>query len=437
MKLFLAITTSVLIGLAVDARADQPPSDVAKPVPVTRTEMKAALEALKSRAPRLPLPEAEGGGGVNNGRMRAAYLPESWIGPGGRAGAGRAGSGRFGQDSTLDFAFTTSLFWVVSRGNNCHYCLGHQELKLRRAGLDEDTIASLDSDWSVFDPRQQGALTYARKLTLEPQRVGDADLAALRALFTDAEVIELTFSIARFNATNRWTDGLGLPQDVRFGEEESRLDTPTSERFQHTVSFATPMARRPRRSLPTLKEVEQAIEAARARAARVELPGAEAAAAGLAAAIGKRMPLGWERAMAQVSGTGPSQVGALNTIMTDENLPARLKAELALISAAHNRAWYAVGHAAHRLRGLGASTSDMAALFDGDARAGDGASAAHALAAKLTADPHLITDADIAELREDFSDAETAQIVHVICMANLFDRFTESLGLPLEAGICE
>jgi hypothetical protein len=29
------------------------------------------------------------------------------------------------------------------------------------------------------------------------------------------------------------------------------------------------------------------------------------------------------------------------------------------------------------------------------------------------------------------------QIVHVICMANMFDRFTEALGLPLEEGVCE
>jgi alkylhydroperoxidase family enzyme len=118
-------------------------------------------------------------------------------------------------------------------------------------------------------------------------------------------------------------------------------------------------------------------------------------------------------------------------------LSTRLKAELALISAIHNRAWYAVGHAVHRLQGLGVSTDQMAALFDDDADGANAASPAYRLAAKLTADPHLITDADIAQVRQHYSDAETAQIVQVICMANLFDRFTEALGLPLEEGICE
>ena len=59
------------------------------------------------------------------------------------------------------------------------------------------------------------------------------------------------------------------------------------------------------------------------------------------------------------------------------------------------------------------------------------------LAAKSTANPHLITDADLAKVREHFSDAETAEIMQVICMANLFDRFTEALGLPLEDGIAD
>jgi alkylhydroperoxidase family enzyme len=442
MKCVLAATLVALTICAMDVHAEQQISDIPKPVPATRPEMKTALEALKDRRARLPLPEVERGG-VNNGRMRATYLPESW-GGGGRSGNrhgrdGRRGFGRFGNEpnSNMDFAFTTSLFWVVSRGNNCHYCLGHQELKLRGAGLDDDTIASLDSDWSVFSPRQQAALAYARKLTLEPQLVGDKDIDRLKSLFTGAEIIELTYNIARFNSTNRWTDAMGLPQDRRFGEEEGSLDTPTSEQFQQTTSIVTPMTRAARLPLPTLDEVEQALAASREREARVELPAKDKASSALASAIGVRTPLEWERAMSQLAETGTSQVKSLNTIATDENLTVRLKAELALISAIHNRAWYAVGHAVHRLRGLGATTEEMADLFDEDASQASTAAPTYRLAAKLTANPHLITDADIARVREQFSDAETAQIVHVICMANFFDRFTEALGLALEDGICE
>jgi alkylhydroperoxidase family enzyme len=445
MKYIMAVLALLLAAWTDTLRAEEQPSDNPKPVPATRPEMKAALEALKSRTPRLPLPQSDAAGGVNNGRMRAAYLPESWGSGGGRGNwsanrqgsrDGRDRSARFGQnpDSAFDYAFTTSLFWIVSRGNNCHYCLGHQELKLRGAGLDEDTIASLDSDWSRFDSRHQAALAYARKLTLEPQLIGDGDIAALKPLFSDAEIIEMTYSIARFNSTNRWTDGMGIPQDSRFGEEDSRLDTPTSEDFQSTVSVAAPTTRASRPGLPSFQEVAEALAACREREARVALPGEDEARKALTS-IKDRAPFNWERAMTGVPGTGAMQVNTLNTIMNDEHLPVRLKAELALISAVFNRAWYAVGHAAHRLRILGVPTEDMFALFDSDAPPSNKSAAAYQLAAKLTVNPHLITDADIARVREQFSDRETAQIVHVICMANMFDRFTEALGLPLEEGI--
>jgi alkylhydroperoxidase family enzyme len=446
MKYIMTAVALIFSAWVNPLRAEEQISDTPKPVPATRPEMKAALEALKSRTPRLPLPQSDAAGGVNNGRMRAAYLPESWGASSGRGNwSGRQGSrdgrdrsARFGQnpDSAFDYAFSTSLFWIVSRGNNCHYCLGHQELKLRGAGLDDDTIASLDSDWSRFDSRHQAALAYARKLTLEPQLVGDADIAALKPMFSDAEIIEMTHSIARFNATNRWTDGMGIPQDSRFGEEDSRLDTPTSGPFQSTVSVAAPTTRASRPGLPSSEEVAESIAACREREARVALPGEDDARKALTS-VKDRAPFNWERAMTGVPGTGAMQVSSLNTIMSDEHLPVRLKAELALISAVHNRAWYAVAHAAHRLQALGVPTEEMVVLFDRDAQASNKSAAAYHLAAKLTADPHLITDADIARVREEFSDRETAQIVHVICMSNMFDRFTEALGLPLEDGICE
>jgi alkylhydroperoxidase family enzyme len=446
MKYVMALLALCFSAWTNPLRADGQASDTPKPIPATRPEMKAALEALKSRNPRLPLPDSNAQDGVNNGRMRAAYLPESWGSGSGRGSrsASRQGardggrSARFGQnpDSAFDYAFTTSLFWIVSRGNNCHYCLGHQELKLRGAGLDDDTIASLDSDWSRFDSRQQAALAYARKLTLEPQLVGDADVAAIKPLFSDSEIIEMTYSIARFNSTNRWTDGMGIPQDSRFGEEDARLDTPTSDEFQSTESIVAPTTRASRPDLPEFDAVVVAINRCREREARVALPSMDDARNSLTSNK-DRTPFNWERAMAGVPGSGAMQVNTLNTIMSDEHLPIRLKAELALISAVHNRAWYAVGHAAHRLRMLGVQPEEVVALFDDDALESNKSAAAYRLAAKLTADPHLITDADVARVREQFSDPETAQIVHVICMANMFDRFTEALGLPLEDGVCE
>jgi alkylhydroperoxidase family enzyme len=447
MKRSLIIAAIVLFTSTSVVFADDEPNSTPKPIPAFRPEMKAALEALKQRQPRLPLRSGDQTGGVNNGRMRAHYLPENWGGGGARgigggnrtARSGNAGS-RPGQDpnALLDYAFTTSCFWVVSRGNNCHYCLGHQELKLRGAGLSDDDIAALDCDWSGFEPRMQAALGYTRKLTIEPQLVGADDIANLKKVFSDPEIIELTFDVARFNATNRWTDGMGLPQDQRFsGDEPSKLDTPTSEQFQHRVSLVAPTTRAPRPPAATLQEAQAAIAGLRDREPRVAIPSEADARTALGDALGDRAPLLWERAMSSVGDSGKAQVNTLNIILTDDHLTPRLKQELAFIAAMNNRAWYAAAHAAHRLKTLGASPEDLTSLLGENEQSMGGAAAAYQLAAKSTANPHLITDADLAKVREHFSDAETAEIMQVICMANLFDRFTEALGLPLEDGIAD
>src|SRR6185369_2735850 len=88
------IASFVLLGLALPALADGPSRS---PVPLTRDDVKRALEDSKHATPRLPLPppteeekaraaeaakaaqgqpNGRGFGLVNNGRMRALYLSD-------------------------------------------------------------------------------------------------------------------------------------------------------------------------------------------------------------------------------------------------------------------------------------------------------------------------------------------------------------------------
>jgi alkylhydroperoxidase family enzyme len=432
MKREFVLVCTLISAWAPPLLGDEEPSNVPKAIPATRPEMKVALEALKLREPRIPLPPA-----------KSSYLPASWGGGGGLGGFGQTNDrgirDRRGRapDPRLDPLFTDACFWVVSRGNNCHYCLGHQELKLCFGGMDDDTIAALDSDWTVFDPRQQAALAYARKLTLAPHLVGDKDIAALKPFFTDAQIIELSFNIARFNSVNRWTDAIGLPQERHHGNAgDSAFATPTSPQFQHTQSIVVSTTHRPRPPVAaSLEQIQQAIAGAGDRQPRVMLPTVEIARRELVDVIADRVPFHWEQALAQLPVNGRGHVHTWNTILSDERLSPRFKAELAFLTAVNNQAWYAAAHAAHRLAQLGASPQDLTSLLGEHERSAGGAAAAYRLAAKLTTNPHLITDADIASVREHFSDAEAAQIIQVICMANLLDRFTEALGLPLEEGI--
>ena len=111
-----------------------------RPTPLTRPEMKQALEDLKVIKPRIPLPEltAEEKEKAKSDERATSYegrLRSLYGGGGGRTGGNAAGSktgtpgsktgGRGGRDQdpkmTLDYAFKTELFWIVSRTNNCHY----------------------------------------------------------------------------------------------------------------------------------------------------------------------------------------------------------------------------------------------------------------------------------------------------------------------------
>jgi hypothetical protein len=99
------------------------PTNRPLPVPLTRPEMKQMLENLKTRKPRIPLPElteaekeklGERGAGYE-ARLRFHYLP-------GGDGRGGLGLGREADPKmSLSYEFKTQLFWIVSRTNNCQY----------------------------------------------------------------------------------------------------------------------------------------------------------------------------------------------------------------------------------------------------------------------------------------------------------------------------
>ena len=101
------------------------------PTPLTRPEMKQALEALKDRKTRIPLPELTDEDKAKlsdradsyESRLRYHYLPGGDEPRGGsRTGGGAGGFSRQSDaNMTLSYEFKTMLFWIVSRTNNCLY----------------------------------------------------------------------------------------------------------------------------------------------------------------------------------------------------------------------------------------------------------------------------------------------------------------------------
>ncbi len=413
-------------GVTVWAQDAQTP----KAIPQTRPEMKAALEKLKSREARLPLPplsseeQAAAAGSsslgvVNNGRMRSLYLPPELRSLG---GSSRQKDPKMSLEQTL----AVELFWIASRVNNCHYCLGHQEVKLKAAGVEEETLAALDCDWKRFTPRERAAFALASRLTASPHDLNDVEFKEVEKYFSPTEVLEIVYYVARYNATNRWTDSLGIPQ-----EDHRELDTVTPAEFLKKPSVVALQSLPDRGPLPDQNTTMEWVRQSTRRKPRVDLLSVEETKDLLANMPLVDRPANWMRALCHFSITGVAAVETYVKSQSVGDVSPLIKAQIAWISARNDRAPYALGHAAHRLAALGYDADQMFALERGEnlpARE----RVVLAFTAKLTAQPQAITDQDVANLRAHFSDSSTAEIVHLVTQAAFFDRLTEGMQVPLE-----
>ena len=471
----LIAASAAAVVLAQDAAAP-------KTVPGNRAEMLEALSALKGRAARLPPPPSEAAaaqtpgplGVVNNALFRGHYLPAELR----TAGGSRQPDPALGIDDT----FAVELFWIVSRVNNCHYCLGHQEAKLAAAGMTEPQLLALDTDWTAYAPEKRGAFAFARKLTAAPHTITDADIDALRPHFDPRQILGIVFLVARYNSTNRWTDSLGLPQEDH-REFVSQLSAEARGRPSQVAMKGFPA----RGDLRDLSRDEGAWRAAldRARTRRPRLPLADPAAVSLpnspwekssgrfstdenlqfsrtprvrdripaipqavfpqpahggtgpesngrtSAAAGA--PRAYERLLANFPVAGAPWIAQARAAEQAGELPRDLREKIALVAALADGAWYMQHRARRALAARGFDDRQMLAIGVATSAAAPASppaeAAALAFARRLTLDPQATTDADIEGLLAHFPPRQVAEIVWHVGLAALLDRLTEAAGL--------
>ena len=114
--------------------------------------------------------------------------------------------------------FLESIGVLVSLLNNCAYCARHHGAGLERLlkkeeGNYEEYRVQLDQEQpgEPFTQAEQAALAYARKLTLDPGGIGQADIDALKATgLKDGQILEINQVSAYFAYANRTVTGLGV-----------------------------------------------------------------------------------------------------------------------------------------------------------------------------------------------------------------------------------
>lgn len=399
----------------------QPPTQP-KAVPTTRAEMLTALEALKLRTSRLPLPAASDEssatselrppsslGVVNNGRMRNAYLP-----------SGLRGGGPARQpDPAMQFdqVFATELFWIVSRVNNCHYCLGHQEAKLKAAGVPENRLLQLDTDWPAFPAAERLAFAFAKKLTYAPHRIMDEDVDRLRADFSDEQILEIAFLVGRFNSTNRWTDSLGIPQEEH-RDFKSELAQDSLERTSQVAVLAVSDRAMPR----DFNAWQSSLKQASKRPVRLKMESSQ-----------KDVP-NYERLLSHFPVAGEQWLEQIRQAQIVGELSAELKENIAFVAALADEAWYMQHRSLIPLRRRGISDRDAFDFVLHELQPHGPTDSALNVAlrftAKLTVSPQAITDRDVERLLTHYTPTQVAEIVFHIGIAAFLDRVTEAAGLP-------
>ncbi len=460
---------AIAITLSADVVCGEEPDRTARPIPATRPEMKQLLEDMKQRPPRIPLPEATAEERAALGeraddyesRLRYYYLIEtegSAFGSRPRTGAQPAMRDmrrNADENMSLTYEFKTELFWIVSRTNNCQYCLGHQEQKLSAVGVSENTIAALDADWASFPPADQAAFAWARKLTWSPNSIEDADIEKLRKYYTDLQILEMTMSVAGNNAINRWKEGTGVAQSqhgTRFFENATTKEpkenlpidtfvTPTDAKFQKKVSVVAPLnfdsvgSKQTRLvGTPTITESRQEVESKLAmmakRKARLPLQSGAATLAAFKRAEASSAVPAWMRLMANFPNESLRRIDSLQTPkLAVDDLSALDRARVSWVIARQDRAWYAVQHAMNELEKLGQSKEQIFAL-DGDWKSlSETDRAILNMARKLATSPITLLDDDVAEVVRLAGPRRATQLINFVTSRAYFDRVTEAAGL--------
>lgn len=396
-----------------DAPAGQAPVFVSQ-----RNLMLEMLEHSKQHKPRLPLPEpsaadlAKGSTGslglVNNGLMRRFYLPGEWSG---------AAFPRTAQDGAVSYRTKTELFWIISRLNQCTYCLGHQETKLATAGLSESEIASLDGDWADASPGVRAARQLAVWKTRTPEKpVPEAIWTALATEFNGVQQSEILLAIANYNAMNRWTGPLNIPQE-KHREYRSSL----SPELQNKPSQLNKDQKTGwnKRVLPDfsdwIKMVSEKSDSRRFMFEPDSVAGQEPVHMRLLKSqgvSGEARIQSWRKALSTEPPTD------------DFPIPALLRGKILWVCARLDNAPFAASDARQMLKSLDVKDAELERLenLSETGQIDEPTRQALKLATLITTNPAWVGDHDINEVRKHWGDRATAQIIELSCIAAAIDR---------------
>lgn len=107
----------------------------------------------------------------------------------------------------LDMTLVELVYLRISLINGCAYCIDMHSAALLKQGVPSNQIG-LVPVWAevdgLFTPQQRAALRWAEIVThIAATHVPEEEFTAIRAVFSEKEVADLTIAIGLMNAYNR------------------------------------------------------------------------------------------------------------------------------------------------------------------------------------------------------------------------------------------
>jgi uncharacterized peroxidase-related enzyme len=178
--------------------------------PVALADVPASLRPIFDGA-------AEYMGFVANDALTMAHVPELL-----------AAAGPFMRtiyrEGRVSFELKRLVGMMSSWAAGCQYCVAHTAHGADRLGIATPKIEALhrfETD-PMFSAAERAALTVARSAGQVPNAVTDAEFAALRQHFDEAQIVEIVAVVALFGFLNRWNATFATELEsspLRFAQE--------------------------------------------------------------------------------------------------------------------------------------------------------------------------------------------------------------------------
>ncbi|MCW2389636.1 AhpD family alkylhydroperoxidase [Sphingobium sp. B11D3B] len=115
----------------------------------------------------------------------------------------------------IDPVLMEMTYLRVSQINGCAYCIDLHSRDLMKNGIPPEKLA-LVPVWreagALFDERERAALRWAEAVTqVAETHIPDEEFAAVRVIFSEKEVVDLTIAMGLMNAYNRMAIGFRRP----------------------------------------------------------------------------------------------------------------------------------------------------------------------------------------------------------------------------------